>query len=135
MSWWVRIFDVHVSEIVRNYALIIGGIVGIYLAWKRSVSASRQADAALHQTELARREHVAELFNRAVSQLTDAKLEIRLGAVLTLRHIIKDFPDLADPTVQLLSTYLRENRVDYGDKDPPAEIRAIIETVREQVKL
>jgi hypothetical protein len=33
------------------------------------------------QAELARRDHVAELFNRAVGQLKDEKLEVRLGAI------------------------------------------------------
>jgi hypothetical protein len=47
---------------------------------------------------------VAELFNRAVGQLTDAKLEVRLGAIYTLRQIARDFPDLAEPTFELLST-------------------------------
>jgi hypothetical protein len=30
---------------------------------------------------------VMSLFNRAVGQLTDAKLEVRLGAIYTLREI------------------------------------------------
>jgi hypothetical protein len=64
---------------------------------------TQQADATLQQAELARRDHVAELFNRAVGQLADAKLEVRLGAIYTLRQIAQDFPDLAEPTWELLS--------------------------------
>ena len=93
-----------ILEMVRNFGLAVAAFVGIYLAWKRVAAATRQADATLQQAELARRGHVAELFNRTIGQLTDAKLEVRLGAIYTLRQIAKDFPDLAEPTFELLST-------------------------------
>jgi hypothetical protein len=82
----------HLSEIVRNDALVVGGFIGILLAWMRVTASTRQADASLQQAELARRGHVAELFNRAVGQLTHEKLEIRLGAIYTLRQVARDFP-------------------------------------------
>jgi len=87
------------TEIARNLGLLFAAVAGIYLAWKRVTASNRQADAALAQAALARRDHVAELFNRAVGQLADAKLEVRLGAVYTLRQIALDFPDLAGPTI------------------------------------
>jgi hypothetical protein len=96
------------SEMVRNYAIVIGGLIGLFLAWQRATASTRQADASLQQADLARRDHVAELFNRAVGQLTAEKLEIRLGAIYTLRQIANDFPDLSEPTLELLSTYLRK---------------------------
>src|SRR5437763_15130255 len=122
-----------ISEIVRNYALVIGGIIGILLAWMRVSASTRQADASLQQAELARRDHVAELFNRAVGQLTHEKLEIRLGAVYTLRQIAHDFPDLSDPTSELLSAYLRESVADYGDEEPPVDVREIMKTLKDQL--
>ncbi len=123
-SWLV------VSEVVRNLGLVAVAMIGIYLAWKRVNAANAQADAALYQSELARRDHVAELFNRAVGQLKDPNLEIRLGAIYTLRQISSDFPDLAEPTLQLLSAYLRENPLDYGDDVPPTDIQEIVNTLR-----
>src|SRR5919109_525072 len=99
---------VQLSEIIRNVGLVLAAAIGIYLAWRRVSAATRQADASLQQAEMARRDHVAELFNRAVGQLTDAKLEIRLGAIYTLRQIARDFPDLSEPTYELLTAYLRE---------------------------
>ena|SRR6202022_2731091 len=106
--------------------LVIGGAIGIYLAWKRVVASNKQADAQLRQAELSRRDHVAELFNRAVGQLKDEKLEIRLGAILTLRQICMDFRDLSAPVVRLLSTYLKKEKVDYGETDTPADTGEII---------
>jgi hypothetical protein len=110
-------------EMVRNFGLAAAAFVGIFLAWKRVTAATRQADATLRQAELARHSHAAELFNQAVGQLTEARLEVRLGAIYTLRHIARDFPGLADPTLELLSMYLRDRAGEYED-DEPADRRA-----------
>ena len=96
------------SEVIRNLGLVFAAFIGIYLAWKRVSAATIQADASLRQADLARRDHVAELFNRAVTQVTHEKLEVRLGAIYTLRQIANDFPDLAGPTFELMTAYLRE---------------------------
>jgi hypothetical protein len=127
MNW------LNVSEIIRNYGIILGGILGLYLAWRRSTASTRQADASLLQAELARRDHVAGLFNRAVGQLTDEKLEIKLGAIYTLRQIARDFPDLSEPTLELLSTYLRESVGDYGDAEPPVDVKEIMKMLKEHL--
>jgi hypothetical protein len=122
-------------EMARNLGLAVAAFVGTYLAWKRVTAATRQADATLQQAELARRGHVAELFNRAVGQLTDAKLEVRLGAIYTLRQIARDFPDLAEPTFELLSTYLRENYAKYEGVDPPIDVLEITKTLVDHMVL
>ena len=79
---------------------------------------------------MARQDHVSELFNRAVGQLKDEKLEIRFGAILTLGRIRGDFPDRADEVLKLLTTFLRANALDYGDNEPPADVREIANIVR-----
>lgn len=124
MQYWVSL-----SEIIRNIGLVLGGAIGIYLAWERVVASNKQTDAQLRQAELSRRDHVAELFNRAVGQLKDEKFEIRLGAILTLGQICMDFRDLSAPVVRLPSTYLREEKVDYGEMDAPADIGEIIRII------
>jgi hypothetical protein len=125
--------ELQISEIVRNYGLIVGGLIGLYFAWKRVSASTRQADASLQQVDLARRDHVAELFNRSVGQLTDNKLEIRLGAIYTLRQIAQDFSDLSAPTLELLTTYLRESSKAYGDSEPPVDVREIMNILRDRV--
>jgi hypothetical protein len=94
---------------------------------------NRQSEAQVRQAELARREHVAELFNRAVAQLDDEKLHVRLGAIYTLREISQDFPDLTKAVLELLATYLREPRVNYSDALPPPDVREIMRLVRERI--
>lgn len=76
-----------------------------------------------------------ELFNRAVGQLSDEKLEVRLGAIYTLREIVENFPDLSEPVYGLLTTYLRERVVAYGDAEPPADVLEIMKTVRRWLEL
>jgi hypothetical protein len=113
------------SEIVRNYGLIIGGLIGLYFAWQRVSASTRQADASLQQADLARRDHVAELFNRAVGQLTNDKLEIRLGAIYPLRQIARDFSDLSGPTFELLTTYLKASVGRY-EGELPVDVQEIM---------
>jgi hypothetical protein len=128
------------SEPVRNYILAGVAITGLWIAWRRVIAANRQAEAALQQAavaldqqKLSRRDHVAELFNKAVEQLVSEKLEIRLGAIFTLRQIQADFPDLAGPTFQLLNAYLRQHSRDYGNELPPVDIYEIMETLKERL--
>jgi hypothetical protein len=121
MEWWVA-----VSELVRNFGLLGAAVIGLILGGMRVVAANRQANAASRQAELARRDHVADLFNRAVGQLDDPKLQVRLGAIYTLRQIAQDFPDLAGAVLELLNVYMRENAVDYGDAAVPADVQEIM---------
>ena len=130
MDFWTQA----TSEIIRNYGIVLGGGLGIWLAWKRTTASTDQAQAQLRQAELARRAHVAELFNRAVGQLKDKKLEIRLGAIYTLQQVCKDFPDLAAPIYKLLTTYLQESRVNYGDRKPPIDVVAIFDVLNEKLR-
>ena len=48
---------VKASEIARNYAIIVGGIVGLGLTASRIAVANRQSSAAVTQAEVAKRAH------------------------------------------------------------------------------
>ena len=128
MSTWIAL-----SEIFRNIALTIAAIVGAILAWRQLSPSALQARSANAQAELARRAHVTELFNRAVGQLRDPKLEIRLAAIYVLREVAKDFPDLSDPIFELLQTYLRAGDINYGDEEPPIDVQEIVKLLRNKL--
>jgi len=130
MSNWVAL-----SEIVRNIALAAAAFVGAYLAWRQLSPVASQVRAASTQAELARRAHVTELFNRAVGQLRDGNLEVRLAAIYVLREVAKDFPDLSDPIFELLQAYLRAGNIDYGDDEPPIDIQEIIKLLRSRLEI
>lgn len=87
MTEWVAL-----SELLRNVALTIAAIVGAILAWRQLSPASLKARSANAHVELARRAHVTELFNRAVGQLRDPNLEVRLGAIYVLRKSPRTSP-------------------------------------------
>ena len=77
----------------------------------------------------AKRSHVTELLNRAAGQLSDEKIEVRLAAIYILKNISATYPDLATPIFELLQAYRREADLKYGDKEPPIEVREIMELV------
>jgi hypothetical protein len=112
------------SEAARNWALVAAAVIGIAIALWRAVAADRQARAQLEQAAMGRREHVAAIFARAVGQLDDAKLHVRLGAIYSLREVMLAYPDLATPTRDLLTAYLKT--IDYCDAAPPLDVEEIM---------
>jgi hypothetical protein len=105
----------------------------LYLAWRKLTPELRQAGTAAAKAEIDRRAHVYELFNRAVGQLSDQRLEVRLGAIYVLREIGRDFPDLANPVFELLSAHLRDRVQHYGEGEPPIDVQEIIATLRMRI--
>lgn len=103
--------------------------MGLWLAWWRSRASNIQARASFDQAKLARRDHVVELFNRAIEQLGHERLEVRLGAIYTLREVDREFPDLSAPVFELLSTYVRERTRDL-EGEPPVDVQEIMRFVR-----
>jgi hypothetical protein len=119
---------IQISELIRNYGLVAAAAIGVVLAWWRSHASNRQALAALRQAEVAQREHVVEMFNRAVDQLGSEKLEVRLGAIYTLKRISSD-PEYADyrvPILETLTAYVRERTRGDTGVEPPVDIREIM---------
>lgn len=124
---------IQVSELVRNYGLVVAAAVGVLLAWWRSRASNRQAIAALQQAEVAQRNHVVEMFNRAIDQLGSEKLEVRLGAIYTLKRVSRD-PHYADyrlPILETLTAYVRERSRDDTSAEPPVDIREIMKFLSE----
>lgn len=128
MPTWIAI-----SEIVRNLGLALAAFGGVYLAWRKLSPELKQAGAAAAKADLDRRGHVYELFNRAVGQLSDERLEVRLGAIYVLPELGRDFPDLANPVFELLSAHLRVRSEAYGDAEPPIDVQEIIAALRMRI--
>lgn len=109
------------------------GAVGVLLAWWRSRASNRQALAALQQAEVSQRTHVVEIFNRAIDQLGNDKLEVRLGAIYTLKRISRDrqYADYRVPILETLAAYVRERSRDDAEVEPAVDIREIMKFLSE----
>ena len=89
-----------------------------------------QAESGARQAELGQRKLVAELFSQAVGQLGDAKLEIRLFSIYTLRQIAEDYPDYRRPVVELLAAFVRAQPTQTNsDAEPPVDVREILRII------
>lgn len=124
------------SEIARNGGILVAGVIGLAIAWWRSRAATIQAQAALEQSELARRDHITEIFNRAVGQLGDEKLVVRLGAIHTLKAICVDdrYQAYASPIIETLSAYVRERSAGCAAEEMAVDITAIVELLKAQTR-
>ncbi len=60
-------------------------------------------------SELQRRGQVTERFSKAVEQLGDDKMDIRVGGIYGLEQIARDSPDLHWPIVEVLAAFIREH--------------------------
>jgi hypothetical protein len=126
---------IQISELVRNYGLIAAAGLGLALAWWRSLASNRQAIAALRQADVAQRNHIVEMFNRAVDQLGSEKLEVRLGAIYTLKRISRDpqYVDYKVPILETLTAYVRERTREGTDAEPSVDIREIMKFLSESL--
>lgn len=128
LAKWIAI-----SEIARNIGLLLAGVIGVGIAAWRTYAAIRQAKAAEEQSELARRDHITEVFVRAVDQLASEKMEVRLAAIYTLRQISHEAPYRlwTRPIFQTLSAYLREKTG--ALEEPTADVRLIMDFLRDEL--
>lgn len=122
---------VALSEIARNWAIVVGAGVGVAIAVWRAVAADRHSRASKEDVRLNAHGHFTDVFSRAVDQLGSERLEIRLGAFYTLKQIGQDFPDFAKPIMELLAAYVRERTAAGTAEDPPFDVKEILEYVRE----
>jgi hypothetical protein len=81
--WWVS----NRQDIVP-LATLLGGLVGLCLLYIRTSAADRTAKTAAdrhaEQTQADRERRITESFAKAIEQLGNGKLEIRLGGIYTL---------------------------------------------------
>jgi hypothetical protein len=105
------------------------------LAWWRSRASNRQAIAALQQAGVAERSHVVEIFNHAIDQLGGDKLEVRLGAIYTLKRIGHDvrYADYKVPILETLTAYVRERTRGNAEADEAVDVREIMKFLNESL--
>ena len=96
------------AAVVRNVALVVGGLVAILVALWRSLVAEHHATAAKRQSETGERAYLNERYRQAASMLGDSELPVRLGGIFALERLAKDHPaEFPQEAVKLLLEFVR----------------------------
>ena len=94
LIWWTPFtsFLGHASEgitnlvIIQNIGLFFAGGVGLFLAWSRANSMTRQANVA-------EQGHITDRIIKATENLGSQEMHIRIGAIYTLWRTAQDTKD------------------------------------------
>ena len=86
-SVWTFKFWQVLSEILRNVGLFAIAPVGLWLAWDRSKTATREADTATREAETAERGQNTDRFQKAAAMLGDVELSVREAGIFILKEI------------------------------------------------
>jgi uncharacterized protein YjbI with pentapeptide repeats len=96
-----------IAELTDNYrktlTQIIGGLgvaIGLVFTYRTLIATQRSV-------ETAREGQITERFTRAIDQLGDDKLEIRIGGIYALERIARDSNRDYWPIIEVLTTYVR----------------------------
>ncbi|MEH2261428.1 hypothetical protein [Nostoc sp.] len=76
---------------------------------KSAEAANKSAEAALRNAASAQDKQITERFAKAIEQLGNEKIEVRLGAIYTLERIAKDSKDDHWTIMEVLTAFVREN--------------------------
>ncbi|MCW5317397.1 pentapeptide repeat-containing protein [Nostoc sp. KVJ3] len=130
--WHIPLIDERVkneTEALKTTATIFGAIavfINAYYAAKRAEAmdksaeaANKSAEAALRNAEAAQDKQITERFAKAIEQLGNEKIEVRLGAIYTLERIAKDSKDDHWTIMEVLTAFVRENAplMDFSEKN------------------
>ena len=96
------------SEMIRNIALVWGGLIGLGLAAWRSVIAERQS-------EIAQGNSLNDQYQKAVELLDGDKAYIRIGAIHAIRHLAFQNPhQFCEHAMSLLRAFQDSRKIAKG---------------------
>lgn len=126
-------------------AQILGGVaIGatLYYTWRRISIAQEDLKITQENLKIAQEGQITERFTRAVDQLGNEKIEIRLGGIYALERISNESERDYWPIMKILAAYIREKSpikdVSEGDKHSkeqeeskllPTDIQVILELI------
>lgn len=97
------------SETFRNYALIVGGGYGIYIAIRRADAHDEQAAASKEQTEVAINNQANEIYTKSVENLAQNSKTRALSGLYSLSNLAQNNPEkYIKIVINTLSAYIRE---------------------------
>ncbi|MCA1242269.1 pentapeptide repeat-containing protein [Stappia stellulata] len=117
------------SAVLRNLGLLVIAAPALYLAWKRTTTASRQADIANENKEISnRQQRVAERglnidrYQKGAQMLESQELSVRIAGIYGLRELAMSDPEESYILVQsLLFAFIREKSKERKLVSPEAD--------------
>ncbi|MBI4644409.1 MAG: pentapeptide repeat-containing protein [Deltaproteobacteria bacterium] len=94
-----------INENRKTVAQIVGGVFilwGLYIAWVRS-------KAMRDQAEVEREQQLTDLYVKAIEQLGNGNIHIRLGGIYALERIARESPKDHWTIMEVLTAFVREN--------------------------
>ena len=126
------------DEYRRTLAQILAGcglLVGLYLTWRRIVATEENVRVAQETVRVAEEGHITDRFTKAIAQLGDTEMAIRLGGIYALERLAKDSETDHGPIMEVLTAYVRENAPRQEEdpqkaaEKPPTDIQAILTVI------
>ena len=125
---------------------IIAGVGATILLWaaiRQARSATRQAQIASlrheEQTKAEKQRRITESFSKAIEQLGDDKVEVRLGGIYTLERISRESSDDYRMVMETLFAFVRERAPSNKSEptaaaarnhaQPPTDIAAVLAVI------
>jgi hypothetical protein len=116
------------NQVRQTLAILLAAgafLAGLALLWWRVNASERAATRAVRLAEDTQRR---ESFTRAVGQLADDRLEVRLGAIYALEQVAHESPQQHQPAMEVLCAYLRE-RATWVPGRAPARLATDVQAV------
>jgi uncharacterized protein YjbI with pentapeptide repeats len=128
------------KDLVQALGLITAGVagaVGIFFTWRgqrlaREAQENNQRNTqeqlanAQEELRLTRAGQITERFTRAIDQLGNESMEIRLGGIYALHRIANESEEDYEPIVEVLTAYIKKNSPRTSTALPPADIKATV---------
>jgi uncharacterized protein YjbI with pentapeptide repeats len=119
--WWPATRGLNGADLVSarldalkvglSVAVGSGGVVALYLAWRRQHSTEADLDnrerALTHQQHDAAERRLTELYLKAVEQLGSPQAAVRHGGLYALERVAQDNPRQRQTVVNVICAYLR----------------------------
>jgi hypothetical protein len=98
-----------VGDVRSALVQALGGAALVGTLYFTAVSLQDSRTSTNRTLELTRQGQIADRFTRAVAQLGDAALDVRVGGIYALEQVARDATEDRTPIVEILTSYLREH--------------------------
>jgi hypothetical protein len=115
----------HAEEIGRTRTAVLASLAGV-LAAIGAFYTHRTFELNRQGLELNRQGQITERFTRAVDQLGNPSLDVRLGGIYALERLARESRDDHGPIIEILTAYIREHTRSSDNEPPDGEVQPAI---------